>query len=179
MSPIFPTVPGSARTPRAAVGLFVTVTLGACASAFRPSPPPILDGTWDMLTTVQGQHYAGLLTFTPSGLVVWDGDRGERNVCEALPLQRGGGYRVTCPLRMDIVATEEGDLVATVYEENRREVFDRQCLRREEQAARMVCVEWETTPREEVVRVAKRIVLSPKEGAVVRPAESGGRPTPN
>jgi hypothetical protein len=173
--------PPSAASPqppflRALVVLGGLVSVGACASLFRAEPPPILDGTWDMLTTVQGRDYAGLLTFSPSGLVVWDGDRGERNICEAHPLPSGGGYRVLCPLRMDIVPNDAGELVATVYEESRRESYDRRCLRREEQAARMVCVEWEVTPEEEVVRVPKRIVLSPKEGATVRRGGSGSVP---
>lgn len=170
--------PSSAASPqppflRALVVLVGLASVGACASLFRSEPPPILDGTWDLLTTVQGRDYAGLLTFSPSGLVVWDGDRGERNICEALPLPSGGGYRVLCPLRMDIVPNDAGELVATVYEESRRESYDRRCLRREEQAAQMVCVEWEITPEEEVVRVPKRIVLSPKEGATVRRGGSG------
>ncbi|NNF13262.1 MAG: hypothetical protein HKN72_08570 [Gemmatimonadetes bacterium] len=131
-----------------------------------------------MFATVQGRNYAGLLTFSPSGLVVWDGDRGERNLCEAVPHQSGGGYRVTCPLLMDIVPTDDGDLVATVYEESRRESAYRHCLRREERAARMVCVEWEVTPIEETVRVPKRIVLSAKEGAEIR-RRGGSGPSSN
>lgn len=147
-----------------AVGLSI-----GCASLLRSEAPPVLDGTWDMFATVQGRNYAGLLTFAPDGLVIWDGDRGERNLCEAVPLQAGGGYRVNCPLRMDIVPNEEGDLVATVYEESRREALRRRCLRREEQAARLVCVEWEVTPIEETRRVPRRIILSATEGAVIRP----------
>jgi len=63
---------------RALRGWFVAVAAfaaGGCASALQSGPLPILEGSWDMLATVDGVDYAGLLTFAPDGLVVWDGDR--------------------------------------------------------------------------------------------------------
>lgn len=152
---------------------------GGCASALGPAPLPILDGSWDLFATIDGVDYAGRLTFAPDRLVIWDGDRGERNVCEAEPRPRGGGYVVACPLYMDIVPNEEGELVATVRETRRSEGYTRRCLSWEERSARMVCSEWETTPREQVERIPKRIILVPDEGATVRwPGRDEGRLSP-
>lgn len=164
---------------RALRGGFVAATAfvaGGCASALQSGPLPILEGSWDMLATVDGVDYAGLLTFAPDGLVIWDGDRGERNVCEAEPRPQGGGYTLDCPLRMDVVPNDEGELIATVREPRRSETFTRQCLRWENRADRRVCVEWETTPRERVEWIPKRIILVPVEGATVR--WPGGAPSP-
>ncbi|MEQ9569891.1 MAG: hypothetical protein RLN75_06845 [Longimicrobiales bacterium] len=156
----------------------VVFVAGGCASALQSAPLPILDGSWDLLATVDGVDYAGRLTFAPDGLVIWDGDRGERNVCEAQPRRGGGGVLVSCPLHMDLVPNDEGQLVATVHETRRSEAVRRRCLQWEERSARMVCSEWETTPVERVEHVPKRIILVPEEGASVRwPAGQVGNPS--
>ena len=151
------------------------VTAG-CASGPHGDALPILEGSWDMSATIDGEVLIGLLTFAQDGLVFWDGDLGQRNVCEALPRRGGGGYWLACPVRMEVVPNDEGELVATVYDTVRREGYLRRCLRREEQSARFVCVQWEVTPHEEVERRPRRILLLPSEGATIRwPGESGGQ----
>lgn len=168
--------PGPAGSIRTVLLAWVAAGLGAgCASARGGAPLPILEGAWELSTTVQGVDHVGLLTFAPDGLVIWDGAFGERNVCEARPLPAGGGYTVGCPLRLDLVPNDEGELVTSVAEVTYREGNYRRCLRREERSARMVCVEWETTPREERVVTRRPIVLTPTQGATVRwPATPGG-----
>ncbi len=169
--------PVPSRASRSCAAALAASVLLGCASVLQSDPLPILEGSWDMLTTIDGVDYAGHLIFSPDGLVIWDGDRGERNVCEATPRPRGGGYTVPCPVYMDIVPNDEGELVATVRETRRREGYRRRCLSWEERSARMVCAEWETTPQEQVERVPKRIILVPDEGATVR-WPSGGSNAP-
>ncbi|MBT8336337.1 MAG: hypothetical protein KJO11_07010 [Gemmatimonadetes bacterium] len=155
-----------------------TVLLTGCASSGGSDQLPILDGTWDMSATIDGVVYIGMLTFAPDRLVIWDGDLGQRNLCEATPRRGGGGYWVSCPVRMEVIPNDEGELVATVFDTVRREGYYRRCLRHEERSARIVCVEWEVTPREEVERRPRRIRLLPTEGATVRWPGEGGGPRP-
>lgn len=158
--------------------LLAAALASGCASSSGSDRLPILDGTWDMSATIDGVVYIGMLTFAPDGLVIWDGDLGQRNLCEARPHRGGGGYVLSCPVRMDVMPNDDGELVATVYDTVRREGYFRRCLRREEQAARMVCVEWEVTPREEVERRPRRIILLPTEGATVRWNDEGAGRSP-
>lgn len=155
------------------IGVTLVLLVGGCAVFSKSAPHPVLDGSWDMSATIDGEVYIGILSISPDGLVIWDGDLGQRNVCEAVPRQGGGGYVIPCPLRMDVIPNERDELVATVTETRRRESYRRRCLRQEEREARMVCVEWDVTPVEAVERIPRRIILLPTEGAVVR---RGGGP---
>jgi hypothetical protein len=128
-----------------------------------------------MSATIDGEVFIGLLTFADDGLVVWNGDLGQQNVCETRPRRGGGGYMLLCPVRMEVVPNDAGELIATVYDTVRREGYTRrECVRWEDLADRRVCAEWEVTPRETVERRPRRIVLLPGEGATVRWPDSGG-----